>query len=348
MFYEEDGYLLDAVADFVGAGFAAGEASVVALTGEHYDGLSARLQDRGFDLDTLQDSGQYTYLDAAETLPSLVVGDTPDEQRFLDIVGEAVSTASGDGRPVRVFGELVALLALDDNHVAAVQLEQFWNKLQTSIPFTLLCAYPLGAFGGQDGLARLAHVCDEHATVVPAESYAVLTTDLDRSRAVAELQRKAARLEAEIERRARAEEALQIALRRERIARLEAEAAIGVRDDFLSIAAHDLKTPVTILSGHAQLLQRQVWRDGYVQPDELIEAMDEITEQANNLTALVNRLLDTSRLEAGVMQIEPRPIDLAALTRAVVESRKSASTMHTISVSAPQRLAATLDPLRIE
>ena len=100
-------------------------------------------------------------------------------------------------------------------------------------------------------------VCAAHSQVIPAESYVALPTANDRLRAIAELQQKAQSLETEIAERQRAEERLRRALEAEHEARLDAEAALHVRDEFLSIAAHELRNPLACLSLHAQVaLQR--------------------------------------------------------------------------------------------
>lgn len=107
-------------------------------------------------------------------------------------------------------------------------------------------------------------------------------------------------------------------LERERTARAAAEDAIRLRDQFLSIAAHELRTPVTTIKGYAQLLLR--WQErGQLDPGRLpryLRTLDQVTSQ---LDALTNDLLDVSRLRMGYLQLRSRPLDLVALVRAVVE-----------------------------
>ena len=112
----------------------------------------------------------------------------------------------------------------------------------------------------------LGGVCGEHARVIPTESYTALPTPDERLRAVTALQQKAESLEAEVAQRKEAEERLRSALFAERAARHEAQSALRQRDEFLSIAAHELKTPVTSLSGHTQLALRKLTRGGPIGP----------------------------------------------------------------------------------
>src|SRR5207247_2335843 len=80
--------------------------------------------------------------------------------------------------------------------------------------------------------------------VIPAESYTALADPDDRLREIAALQQKAESLKAEIAGRKQAEARLREALAAERAAREAAEAAMRLRDEFLSIAAHELRTPL--------------------------------------------------------------------------------------------------------
>jgi signal transduction histidine kinase len=95
-----------------------------------------------------------------------------------------------------------------------------------------------------------------------------------------------------------------------------AQNAIRVRDAFLSIAAHELKTPVTGIMGYAQLLQRRA-EQGEGQHNA--RAAQVIVEQAKRLSKLVGSLLEVSRLETGQFTLDFRPLDLCVLVRRVAD-----------------------------
>jgi signal transduction histidine kinase len=76
-----------------------------------------------------------------------------------------------------------------------------------------------------------------------------------------------------------------------------------MKADFMSIATHELKTPINVVGGYAELLQDGVY--GTV-TDKQMDALTSIQEQARILTQLVNQLLDISRLEAGGLRLEMR------------------------------------------
>lgn len=347
-FYESDSFLLDALSDYIGTALRANDAAIVVATPEHREDLEARLQANGLNLAAVRDAGRYSSVDAADTLARFLVDGAPDPGRFRKIVEDLVARAAGGGRRVAVFSELVGLLAIAGNQAATLYLEQLWNDLQANQAFSLLCAYPMDCLDGGAFIEALGDVCAEHSRVIPAESYTDLTNPDDRLRAIAVLQQKAKSLDTEIAERKRAEARLQAALAAERSAREAAEAALRLRDEFLSVAAHELKTPLTSLSGYAQLVLRRLSREGLIEPAQVVQAMETITGQSAKLSRLLNQLLDISRLEAGKLSLEPQLTDLAALVAQVVGIVQTSSDRHAIALQRPATLMASIDPLRLE
>ncbi|HET7767573.1 MAG TPA: MEDS domain-containing protein, partial [Chloroflexota bacterium] len=208
-FYESDDFIAEAVADFLGAGLRDGEAAVVIAEEAHRRAIDARLRDAGHDLDGATTAGRFVLLDAAATLRRFMKKGAPDPERFAAVIGSVLARAGAGGtRPVRAFGEMVALLVREGNPTAAIQLERMWNDLQHSHAFSLMCAYPMAQLSGAGFADLIGEVCDVHSHSVPAESYAGLRLEEDRARAIAALQQKAATLEAEIAQRLRAERVL--------------------------------------------------------------------------------------------------------------------------------------------
>ncbi len=101
----------------------------------------------------------------------------------------------------------------------------------------------------------------------------------------------------------------------------EAQQAIERRDEFLLIASHELKTPLTSLKMQAHLLARLLPRlqRAEVAPERIDAALQVLNRQIARLAHLVNELLDVTRLNAGRLTLARAPVDLAALTREVVE-----------------------------
>ncbi|HWQ12291.1 MAG TPA: ATP-binding protein [Roseiflexaceae bacterium] len=133
----------------------------------------------------------------------------------------------------------------------------------------------------------------------------------------------------------------------ERRARAVAEAAVRARDQFLQIASHELKNPLTSLLGNAQLLTRRDAREHMLSERDR-RTVRTIVDQAVRLNELVATLLDISRLEAGQVRITRAPLDLAALVRRVVEAARPSLTQHTIEVQGAEALPVEGDAIRLE
>jgi len=149
------------------------------------------------------------------------------------------------------------------------------------------------------------------------------------------------------ERAKAAEERVQL-YRAEQQARAAAEAAVQMRDAFLSIAAHELKTPLTSLLGNVQLIERRITQNGG--PSERDRrAIHVASQQGHRLKQMIDALLDASRLEQGQLSITHAPVDFGLLVERVVQEVQLGVTQHTIESHMPTEPVMTLgDELRLE
>jgi PAS domain S-box-containing protein len=97
--------------------------------------------------------------------------------------------------------------------------------------------------------------------------------------------------------------------------------AVQSRDEFLSIASHELKTPLTALKLQLEFARRQVKPEQNIAPtpDKIARMLDTSGAQVNRLALLVDDLLDVSRIEAGKLNFSFESVDLAVVTRDVAE-----------------------------
>ncbi len=105
------------------------------------------------------------------------------------------------------------------------------------------------------------------------------------------------------------------ALKREKEARMEAEAANRVKDEFLSTLSHELRTPLTAIMGWADLLLH-----GEVEPEKHLQAIETIFRNANSQCQLINDLLEVSRIITGKLRLEFVACELDAVIEAAAES----------------------------
>lgn len=89
------------------------------------------------------------------------------------------------------------------------------------------------------------------------------------------------------------------------------EAALAFRTRFLSITAHELKTPLTSLKGYAQLLLRQAGQRG--DDDKLLGSLARIDGQIDRMARLIDDLGDVARIESDGLALDQQPLDLRAL-----------------------------------
>jgi signal transduction histidine kinase len=121
------------------------------------------------------------------------------------------------------------------------------------------------------------------------------------------------------------------------------EEAARLKEDFISAAAHDLKTPLTTIVAQAQFLERRAETEPTAPAD--LPGLRRIVLESKRLSALVIELLDASRLEQGKLVGEREPVDLVELARDV--ARRDSYQGRRIKVSATAPVVGSYDPRRI-
>ncbi|MHB8990847.1 MAG: sensor histidine kinase [Chloroflexota bacterium] len=142
-----------------------------------------------------------------------------------------------------------------------------------------------------------------------------------------------------------------VAIERAQLAR-EAEQAAALREAdrlksmFISTITHELQSPLGFIKGYATTLLRP---DADFDQKTRREFLQIISEESDSLSALIDDLLDVSRLEAGALPMERQPVAMGKLIRRAVERVKSRSDRHQFVVKLPARLPVIeADARRIE
>lgn len=118
------------------------------------------------------------------------------------------------------------------------------------------------------------------------------------------------------------------------------------RSTFISVISHELQTPIAIIKGYASTLARA---DAVLNPEALRVRLQAIEEEADRLNKLVGNLLYASRIQAGGLQMEITPLDLARLVERVAERQRVKSPNATIALDLPAHLPLVMaDRERIE
>jgi len=140
-----------------------------------------------------------------------------------------------------------------------------------------------------------------------------------------------------------------LALDNARLYRQEQE-ALALRDQFVAIASHELRTPVTGAKGFLELLERQLARDT---PDaaRIARYLAQVQGSIGRMEGLVADLLDVSRIQQGRLDLQPEPCDLTALGRAILgrlESGGEWTAAHTVAFDASEQVVGNWDRARLD
>jgi signal transduction histidine kinase len=140
---------------------------------------------------------------------------------------------------------------------------------------------------------------------------------------------------------------VEVELAQEQAARIAAEEAVRIRDEFVAVAGHELKTPLAAMLLQIQVLRRTVRS---ASPASLEARVDAVVRSGARLERLVEQVLDVSRITAGRLRLERTPCDLAELARGVADRYADASAQAhcEVSVRGDEHVEGVWDRLRIE
>ena len=119
------------------------------------------------------------------------------------------------------------------------------------------------------------------------------------------------------------------------------------KDEFIATAAHELRNPLTALHGYIQLQNRQV--SGQEVPPRFVRYLEEMTKLSRRLNALVELLLDASRISLGRLVLDKEETDLVEVARSVVSAAETIDQgEHTLELVAPDVIIGRVDATRVE
>lgn len=154
--------------------------------------------------------------------------------------------------------------------------------------------------------------------------------------------RTAAQLEAEIEERKKAE----IDARQQQLLKQAAEDLMFKKDEFMSIASHELKTPITTVKASLQILERMLKSNEAMQPAGPF--IEKASRQVNKLTDIIQELLDVTKIQAGKLELRRTDFNLAAMVRECVEECVIGDGKHHVNVTGDTDLTINADRNRID
>jgi hypothetical protein len=168
-FFARDEEYIRAAGAFLRDGLMAGDTCVVVATAEHHRQIDAYLFEQGLNAAALAAEYRYIPLQANATLQTFFdPAKGIDRVRFHRQFNLLMSQAAARGYPVRLFGEMVSLLAEQGHPTQAIQLEELWNELSRHHNFTMFCSYKVSPFTQDPHYRKLlrgihSHVVSEGA-----------------------------------------------------------------------------------------------------------------------------------------------------------------------------------------
>jgi hypothetical protein len=162
--FDEPESLAETVGGYLFDGWQQGETLLIVVRPDNWSRVSRVLELRGCPVDAVVASGRLVVFDAPTTLASIVRNGQPALDGFHETVVRPIDRLWSQFRKrLRIYGEMVDILASQDDFNGALALERLWNVLAASYPFTLLCGYSSGHFGDPRTASVLADICGAHS-----------------------------------------------------------------------------------------------------------------------------------------------------------------------------------------
>jgi DcmR-like sensory protein len=180
--YSDDRALARNVGRYLAAGVEQGDCAIAITTPAHRVAFREAIQSRGVDVASAEQDGKLLFLDAEQILSRFMVGGLPQWQRFETCIARAVRSMNNHtGKPLRAYGEMVGILWTSGEYSAAIQLEEFWNRIIGTLGASLFCSYPIDVFGPEfDRNGVHAILCD-HTHLLPGTDDQLLSVSIRRA-----------------------------------------------------------------------------------------------------------------------------------------------------------------------
>jgi PAS domain S-box-containing protein len=117
-----------------------------------------------------------------------------------------------------------------------------------------------------------------------------------------------------------------------------------MKDEFIGLVSHELRTPLTVITGSL----RTSLSEG-LSPEDVRELIQNAAEGADSLAAILDNMLELSRYQAGRLQLNVEPVNIASIAQSVIGRLKNQGAQQRFSVDLPSGLPlAQADPMRVE
>jgi len=160
--------LVNTVSAFLSDGLSRGDRALVVMRLAQWNSVASELTRRRVSLSDAIASGQLTVLDGTRTLARIMPHGSPCRGLFEEVIGKTVREICAEGVRLRVYGDLMDVLAADGNFHGAHELEKMWSDLTRQAPVTVLCGYSAASFHNADAGETLKSICRSHTNTSAA------------------------------------------------------------------------------------------------------------------------------------------------------------------------------------
>lgn len=163
--FETTESMTDRVSTFVLDGLRQRDSVLLVMRLAHWNAISSRLTAANLNLSDAVASGCLTVLDAARTLTRMMWHGVPSRGLFDEVVTRTVRQVNASGAALRVYSDMVDVLAADGFFQAADVLENLWSELASRESLTVLCGYSASTFLNPETSNALGSICRSHTDV---------------------------------------------------------------------------------------------------------------------------------------------------------------------------------------
>ncbi|HVD94422.1 MAG TPA: MEDS domain-containing protein [Vicinamibacterales bacterium] len=164
-FFDSDESRAACVATFLAEGYRAGERLFVVARRSNWAAIVAQLETMDVPVQQAIAGSRLIGRDADDTLRRLSRKGSPDAMLFDEVVGGAVADLQEPGGRVRIYGEMVDMLAQRGELRDAIRLETLWNDLGERTSYSLMCGYSAAHFVSSSTHRAMRDICGAHSCV---------------------------------------------------------------------------------------------------------------------------------------------------------------------------------------
>lgn len=163
--FDSDESLADAVAEFCSEGVLRNETTLAVVREERWYSIAQRLSAKGVAVDDALWRGLLTVRSAERMLKGIIRAGRPHLPLMTTSLGPLISRLEAFGRPLRIYGEMVDILAARGEHAAALELEELWNVVDEQKKYRVFCSYSAANFADPQTRDDLRRICAAHTDV---------------------------------------------------------------------------------------------------------------------------------------------------------------------------------------